>query len=150
LGSITGVSSKSVGLTPGGMIIKGVAEGEFEGLVVRKRAVLILSDLFILNPHFAALLSTILTMPLVLPSPFLLSLLTDAAAPGLMSMDLMTVMMVWTLEREGSARVTRPSFFQAFIIIIIIIILRLCLLVNLSFRINFSPSGQCLFMFNWL
>jgi hypothetical protein len=24
------------------------------------------------------------------------------------------------------------------------------LLVNLYFRINFSPSGQCLFMFNWL
>jgi hypothetical protein len=50
------------------------------------------------------------------------------------------------LEREGSARITRPSFFQAFIIIIS----RLCLLVNLYFRINFSPSGQCLYMFNWL
>jgi hypothetical protein len=66
-----------------------------KGLVVRKRAVLILSDFFILNPHFAALLSTVLTMPLALPSPFLLSLLTDAAAPGLMPMDLMTVMMDW-------------------------------------------------------
>jgi hypothetical protein len=107
LGSITGVSSKAVGLTPGGMIIKGVAEGEFKGLVVRKRAVLILSDFFILNPHFAALLSTVLTMPLALPSPFLLSLLTDAAAPGLMPMDLMTVMMDWRGKEVQELHVPR-------------------------------------------
>lgn len=53
-----GESSNAVGLIPGGMVRHGdLAAGEAKGLVVRNRAVLILSAL---NPHLAALLSAML------------------------------------------------------------------------------------------
>lgn len=62
-----GESSKADGLIPEGMITKGERSGDVKGVVVRKRAVLILSA-FILKPHFAALLSAIL-IPLLLSPP---------------------------------------------------------------------------------
>lgn len=112
-----GESSKAVGLMPEGMVIKGERSGDVKGLVVRKRAVLILSA-FILNPHFAALLSAIL-IPLLLSPPLLLlvsRLGTHSrvlySAAGLLSM--MMMMMNWRVVSGGSARVTRPLLFQCF------------------------------------
>lgn len=64
-----GESSKAVGLIPGGIVRRqgelsaGSGEGEGEGLVVLKRAVLILSAL---NPNLAALLSAMLMLLLAL------------------------------------------------------------------------------------
>lgn len=113
-----GESSKAVGLMPEGMVIKGERSGDVKGLVVRKRAVLIPSA-FILNPHFAALLSAIL-IPLLLSPPLLLlvsRLGTHSgvlySAAGLLSMTMM-MMMNWRVVSGGSARVTRPLLFQCF------------------------------------
>lgn len=62
-----GESSKAVGLIPGGIVRRqgdlSAGAGEGEGLVVLKRAVLILSAL---NPHLAALLSAMLMLLLAL------------------------------------------------------------------------------------
>lgn len=57
-----GESSNAVGLIPGGIVRHGDldAAGEAKGLVVRNRAVLILSAL---NPHLAALLCAMLAPP---------------------------------------------------------------------------------------
>jgi len=128
-----GESSKAVGLMPEGMVIKGERSGDVKGLVVRKRAVLILSA-FILNPHFAALLSAIL-IPLLLspPTPPLLLLVSRLgthsrvlySAAGLLSM--MMMMMNWRVVSGGSARVTRPLLFQCFCL------LALKLLISLVF-----------------
>lgn len=62
-----GESSKAVGLIPGGIVRRqgelSAGSGEGEGLVVLKRAVLILSAL---NPNLAALLSAMLMLLLAL------------------------------------------------------------------------------------
>lgn len=60
-----GESSNAVGLIPGGIVRRGDLDddagiGEAKGLVVRNRAVLILSAL---NPHLAALLCAMLAPP---------------------------------------------------------------------------------------
>lgn len=120
-----GESSKAVGLMPEGMVIKGERSGDVKGLVVRKRAVLILSA-FILNPHFAALLSAIL-IPLLLspPTPPLLPLVSRLgthsrvlySAAGLLSM--MMMMMNWRVEsgewrkRKSYTFITLPMFSWA-------------------------------------
>lgn len=62
-----GESSKAVGLIPGGIVRRqgdlSAGAGEGEGLLVLKRAALILSAL---NPHLAALLSAMLMLLLLL------------------------------------------------------------------------------------
>lgn len=73
-----GESSKAVGLIPGGIVRQGDlagAAGEGKGLVVLKRAVLILSAL---NPHLAALLSAILMV--LVPGPQALVLFSATAS----------------------------------------------------------------------
>jgi hypothetical protein len=145
-----GESSKAVGLMPEGMVIKGERSGDVKGLVVRKRAVLILSA-FILNPHFAALLSAIL-IPLLLspPTPPLLLLVSRLgthsrvlySAAGLLSM--MMMMMNWRVVSGGSARVTRPLLFQCFCL------LALKLLISLVFYTIMILNTNNVFMFVFL
>jgi len=149
-----GESSKAVGLMPEGMVIKGERSGDVKGLVVRKRAVLILSA-FILNPHFAALLSAIL-IPLLLspPTPPLLLLVSRLgthsrvlySAAGLLSMMMMMMMMMinWRVLSGGSARVTRPLLFQCFCL------LALKLLISLVFYTIMILNTNNVFMFVFL
>ena len=61
-----GESSNAAGLIPGGIVSLGeraAGEEEANGVAVRKSAVLL--RLCALNPHFAALLSAMLLLPLL-------------------------------------------------------------------------------------